>query len=272
MIRPALLALATVLAAPVSAHAATVTLSVDNAASSIPDQSAVDLGGGQVAFQAPFSGFKLVATATNDAGAPVLPPSGDFTYATIDLVARTVDGAETVASTQTIYDANPIAFVIQYPTQHTTYVARLNPAPNAGVAAEARSNELPILMYLRHYPNAFRSFINRTVRFSGFFSRAEGVDVRAALRVQVQRRTKKGWKTVAVKKPLASDRSWKAAVTYPSIPAVFRVRVVPLAPKRYIGMIDYAYCVAATKKKAQKLCKSVKFKAFRSVAVSATGR
>lgn len=232
------------------ANAATVTLNVDPAASSGRTTPAP---GGGVAYEAPFTLLKFVATVTNDVGAAPIPVGTQ--YATVDLIARTVDG-EKVVNTQTVYDAAPVTFVLQAVTQNTVYYARVNPAPPNGIAAAAASNEFNARAYLRNYPTVSRSSVTRKVTFSGFFSNPEGVDVRNAVRVVVQRKKGSAWKTVTTAAPNAT-RNWKAVVPVGPVPAVWRLRTVPINGARYQKVTELRYCVARTKALAAKACKGV---------------
>ncbi len=232
------------------ANAATVTLNIDPAESS---GSTLPKPGGGVAYQAPFTLLRFVATVTNDVGAVPLPVSGQ--YATVDLVARTVDG-EKVVNTQTVFDATPLKFILQPVTQNTVYYARVNPALANGVAAAAVSAETTIPAYLKNYPNASRNSITRKVTFSGFFSNPEGVVVRNSVRVLIQRKKGSLWKTVATAVPDAA-RSWKAKVPIGPTPVAWRVRTVPINGIRYQKVTELRYCVARTRALAAKACKGI---------------
>lgn len=241
----------------VSANAATVTLGTDSARS---DVTTLPMPTGASAFMAPYSSIMFVAGVTNDAGGPVKPPSGAGP-ATVDLVARTADGVETVVNTQSIYsfDAGTgVEFSLQFINQNTTYYARLNANPAAGVAAPVASAPFAAPAYLRNYPSAFHSNFSRTVSFSGFYSRVDGLPASAAVRTLIQRRSGSTWKTIKILVPNATN-NWSARVPFGRTPAVFRVRTTPVgAAKRYVRVDEYKYCVAATKALAAKACKTVK--------------
>ncbi len=52
-------------------------------------------------------------------------------------------------------------------------------------------------------------------------------------------------------------RSWQAKVPFGTLPAVFRVRSVPVAPVRFLPVTELRYCVASAAARARKLCRSV---------------
>ena len=234
------------------ANAATVTMDVDPAASS---GSTLDLPGGGVAFEAPFTLIQFVADVTNDVGAFPLPPGGSD-FATVDLVARTADG-ETVVNTQTLFTPGQVRFTLQTVQQNTVYFARLNANAAAGVAAATLSGTFTAPAYLRNFPTVFRSAVTNKATFSGFFSDAEGVNERTAVRVLIQRRKGTTWKTLLTLAPNAA-RKWTGKVPVGAVPAVFRVRTIPLGPTRYVKVTEFRYCVARTKALAMKACRSVK--------------
>lgn len=236
-----------------AANAATVTLDIDTAASS---GRTLDLPGGGLAFEAPFTLIQFVADVTNDVGAFPLPPGGSSDFATVDLVARTVDG-ETVVNTQTLFTPGQVRFTLQTINQNTVYFARLNASAGAGVAAPTNSATFTAPTYLRNSPNVFRSLLTNKVTFSGFFADAEGVNERTAVRVLIQRRKGTTWTTLLTLAPNAARR-WSGKVPVGTLPAVFRVRTIPLAPARYVKVTEYRYCVARTKALATKACRSVK--------------
>jgi hypothetical protein len=235
------------------ASAATATLDIDTAASS---GRTFDLPGGGVAFEAPFTLLQFVSDVTNDVGAFPLPPSGSSDFATVDLVARTADG-EAVVNTQTLFAPGQVRFALHTVNQSAEYFARLNANAGAGVAAPVVSTTFFAPSYLLNHPNAFRSAVTNRVTFSGFFSDADGVNERTAVRVLVQRRKGSAWKTLLTLAPNAA-RNWSGKVPVGALPAVFRVRTIPLAPARYVKVTEFKYCVARTKALATNACRSVK--------------
>ncbi len=237
------------------AWAATVTLALDPNQSVIPRGSAFPLKSGVTMYLAPATGFVFTATALNDAGAPAVPPAGDVNYATVDLVARTADG-EAVLATAPVVSAAPVVFPIQYIQQNTTYYARINPSPSAGVAAVAPSAEFTAAAFLNYTANVSRT--GRNVRFFGSFVKPATVNPSSALRVLIQRRSGAKWKTLRTLAPDAK-RKWSTTVPVGAIPVAFRVRFVPIgAAKRYVTVNVSSYCVAKTSALARKTCNSVK--------------
>ncbi len=235
------------------AWSATVTLALDKNQSVI--RSEFPLKSGVSMYLAPTTGFVFTATALNDAGAPAVPPVGDVNYATIDLVARTADG-EVVLSTQPVTTAAPVVFPIQYIEQNTTYYARVNPSPSAGVAAVTPSAPYTAAAFLDHSVNVSRTGGN--ARFSGSFVKPPTVNPSTALRVLIQRRVGAKWKTLRTLAPNAK-RKWSTTVPVGAIPVAFRVRFVPIgAAKRYVKVNVSSYCVARTSALARKTCNSVK--------------
>lgn len=243
-------ALAATLAGTATADAATVALTIDSAQSSV---TSLPVASGGRGYLAPSSLFRFVATVTNDLGQPALPSGAD--YASVDLVARTVNG-DKVVSHQLIFDASPVSFPLQSLDQTTLYYARVNAAPANGIATAKNSSGIKLRAFLRNYPNYFRSSLTNTVTFSGFYSKPTGVSVKRAVRTLIQRRVGKKWVTLAKRTP-DSTRSWKAKVSIGATPAVFRVRTVPIAPVRYLPVTELRYCVAATVAAAKKACRPV---------------
>jgi len=210
------------LACAASANAATISLQVDGSKSS---GKTLKTPTGGTAFEAPFTLLKFVSQVTNDAGGPVTPPSGQ--PVTVDLIGRSADG-EFVLNTQHIYTYNagqPVEFPLQAVNQNTMYYARVNANPAAGIAAPATSGQFAAPSYLRNYPSAYHSNYTRTVTFSGFYSRVDGLPARAAVRTLIQRRSGKTWKTIRTLTPNATNQ-WRTRVPTGTLPAVFRVRTV----------------------------------------------
>ncbi|MCB0881376.1 MAG: hypothetical protein KDC33_04050 [Thermoleophilia bacterium] len=245
--------LAALAATTASAHAAQVTLSLDTSKSELT--KGVLLPNKQPAFQAPYTSLKFTAQAVNDAGGPVLNAQGRSAGATVDLIARTADGDKVVDS-ETIWDTQPVSFDLQFLQENTTYFARLNPSPEGGVASPTDSNALPFKAVLRSYPNGYYSRYLNTLSLSGFYSRSETTTARAAVRVLIQRKAGSRWKTLRTLRPNAR-REWRTKLRVGRIPAVFRVRTVPVNPKRFIAISDYSHCVASSQAAAKRLCKAV---------------
>ncbi len=247
----AALAAAAAIAAP--AHAARVELTLDHGSSMIP--AAVKMKDGQFALQAPYSGLKFKAVAYNDQGAAVLKPDGYSAAATVDLIARTPSGDKVVTS-QTIYDTQVLQFSTQYLSEGTTYFARLNPSPLGGVAAATDSNAIPVRAYLKNLPGGYYSRLRNTIRFSGFYSRGGTVKARGAVKLLVQRKTGRSWRTLRTVTPRANN-SWDVTVGAGRAPAAFRLRTVPVAPRRFIAVTDYKFCVATTAAVRNRMCKAI---------------
>lgn len=233
-----------------NASGATVSLTINAAQSSV---TSLPIASGGRGYLAPYSSFRFEATVTNDMGQTPLPNGGS--YATVDLIARTPEG-DKVVSQRTIFDATPLSFSIQTLNQTTLYYARVNAAPANGIAAATNSSGVRLRAFLRNYPNVFRSSYTRKITFSGFYSKPVDVSVRRSVRTLIQRRVGKKWMTLAKLTP-NSSRSWKAVVSQGTLPAVFRVRTVPIAPVRFLPVTEYRYCVAGTLAGARKACRSV---------------
>jgi hypothetical protein len=234
------------------AASATVTLSIDTVRTSTP--SAFRVTGEYFMFLVPKSGLAFNATVTNDAGQPALPPPGDPNYATVDLIARTADG-DAVVATLPIQSASPLAFPVHAIQQNTTYLARVNAAPNAGVAAATLSNTYGAGAYLNHTISVNRT--GSTVRWSGTFAKPVGVDRATALRVLIQRRSGSAWRTLRTIVPPAKG-AWRTTTPTGGIPARFRVRIVAIgAAKRYVPFTALRYCVARTTAAARSNCNSI---------------
>lgn len=233
-----------------NANAATVSLTINGAQSSV---TSLPVKSGGRAYLAPYSSFRFEATVLNDSGVVPLPNNGS--YASVELVARTPEG-DKVVSQRTIFDAAPLSFTLQTLNQTTLYYARVIAAPDNGVAATTNSAGIRLRAFLRNYPNVFRSAYTRTVTFSGFYSKPVDVSVRRSVRTLIQRRVGTKWVTLAKLTP-DSSRSWKARVRQGTMPAVFRVRTVPIAPLRFMPVTELRYCVASTLTGARRICRSV---------------
>lgn len=246
-------ALAALAATAVSAHAAEVKLWIDYDSSMIP--AAIKMKDGQHALQAPYSGLKFKAVATNDQGNAVLKPDGYSAGATVDLIARTPEGDKVVTS-QTIWDTQVLAFSTQYLSQNTTYFARLNPSPLGGVAAPADSAPVPVRAFLKNLPTGYYSRLRNTIQFSGFYSRGGTTKARGAVKLLVQRKAGRSWRTLRTVVPNARN-DWKVTVSAGRAPAAFRLRTVPVGPRRFIAMTDYKFCVATTAAVRNRMCKAI---------------
>ena len=249
-----LLAVAIAAAFATSANAATVELGVNATKTSVPKKSAYPVKGGGYAYPAPYTYFSFDIGVLNDAGVQPGYVSGPG-YAKVDLIARTGSGDQVVAS-RDYWSGQPInmgAFL----NENTIYFARVYASPAHGIAANTDSNTFTARAYLKHYPNAYHSSYTKRVTFSGLFSNVEGLPARNTVRVLIQKKTKSGYSTVATLRPNAK-REYRKVLAFGALPAAYRVRVVPVgAPKRYVTVDEYRYCVAATKAKAAKVCKSV---------------
>lgn len=255
MIKRVLLTAAIAVACATTANAATVQLGVNAQKTYIPKKSAYPVKGGGFAYAAPYTSFSFDIVATNDAGVVPGWVSGAG-YATVDLIAKTGDG-EKVVATRDVYSATEPVNITAWLQENTVYYARLNASPAHGIAAPVLSNTFTARAYLKHYPNAYHSSYSRTVTFSGFFSKVEGLPAGNTVRVLIQRKTGATYRTVATLRPNAK-REYKRVIRYSGIPQAYRVRVVAVGnPKRYVTVDEYKYCVAATKAKAAKVCKSV---------------
>ncbi len=233
-----------------NANAATVSLTINGAQSSV---TSLPVKSGGRGYLAPYSSFRFEATVLNDSGVAPLPNGGS--YVTVDLIARTPEG-DKVVSQRTIFDALPVSFTLQTLNQTTLYYARVNAAPANGIATTTNSAGIRLRAFLRNYPNVFRSTYTRMVTFSGFYSKPVDVSVRGSVRTLIQRRVGTKWVTLARLTP-DSARSWKARVRQGTLPAIFRVRTVPIAPLRFLPATELRYCIARTVTGARKLCRSV---------------
>lgn len=252
------LALVAAVAGAVSstAQAAHVKLVLNYDTSSIT--AGLRLPSGLYAVQAPYSGIRFQAGAANDAGFAVLKPDGSPAYATMDLIARRADGTERVVDSQTIWDQTPVTFDMQYIEQTTTYVARLNPTAAGGVAAPTDSNAITVPTLLKNYPGATYSRSTGWLRFSGRYARVPTLpNLTASLRILVQRRSGSSWRTVRTLVPDAGH-SWRGAVNVGGAQrAVYRLRTVPIGPRRYVALTDYKFCIAPTVAEQRRLCAGV---------------
>ncbi len=245
--------LATAAAIAVPAQAARVELSLDYNASMIP--ASIKMRDGQFALQAPYSGLKFKAVAYNDQGYAVLKPDGYSAGATVDLIARTPDGDKVVTS-QTIWDTQVLQFSTQYLSQGTTYFARLNPSPLGGVAAPTDSNAIPVRAFLKNLPTGYYSRLRNTIRFSGFYSRGGTVNARGAVRLLVQRKAGSRWRTLRAVTPNANN-AYDVTVSAGRTPAAFRLRTVPVGPRRFISLSDYKFCVGPSAAVRNRMCKAI---------------
>jgi hypothetical protein len=196
-------------------------------------------------------GAVVEATITNDAGQIPLPSGGN--YATVDLIARTASG-DKVVSHRTVTNTLPVSFPPQFLNQTTRYYARVNAAPANGIAASKRSSMILLRAFLRNTHVVYRS--KGAVGFAGIYPQVPGVSLPRSVRVLVQRRVGTKWVTLAKTGP-NRGRSWAARVLIGKVPAVFRVRTVPIAPARYLPATELRYCVASTAARARRLCRSV---------------
>jgi hypothetical protein len=252
--RVSLLAALVVGVAAAPATPAQVNLAIDAGRTVSPSGSAFTVKGDYVMFLVPRTSLAFTATVTNDAGLPALPPAGDLAYATVDLIAQTADG-EAVVATLPIQSASPLQFPVHAIQQNTTYVARVNAAPNAGVAAATLSNPYAAGAYLDHTVSVNRT--GSTVRWSGTFARPVGVNRATSLRVLIQRRSGSAWRTLRTIVPPAKG-AWRTTTQTGGIPARFRVRVVAIgAAKRYVPFTALRYCVARTTAAARSACNSI---------------
>lgn len=255
MIKRILIAAAISVACASSANAAVVQLAVNPERTSVPKKSAYPVKGGGFAYPAPYTYFVFNVVAQNDAGAVPGYVSG-ASYAKVDLIARTGSG-ETVVDTDYLYGSTEPITMSASLNENTIYFARLYASPAHGIAATTDSNTFTARAYLKHYPGAYHSSFNKTVTFSGFFSRVTGLPAGNAVRVLIQRKTSSDYTTMATLKPNAR-REYKKVVRFGTLPVRYRVRVVAIGkPKRYVTVDEYRYCVAATKAKAAQACKSV---------------
>lgn len=220
---------------------------------SAPNKSVYKAKGGY-AFAAPYTSFTFNVSALNDAGVDPGSIRG-VGSASIDLIERT-GKTERVVDTKQIYIEGPVRF---YATlkQNTVYYARLNASPAHGIAAPVVSNTFVARAYLKHYPSAFHSAYRRTLTFSGFFSKVDGLPASNTVRVQIQRKTNKGYITVATLRPNAK-REYKKVIRYGKVPQAYRVRVLAVGTtKRYVTVDEYKHCISRTKAHAAKVCKAV---------------
>ncbi len=255
-IRHIIIGAAAVLALPSAATAANVKLALNY------DRSAISAGlkmpDGKYAVRVPYSGLKFEAGAANDAGYAVLKPTGASAHATIDLIARTADGVERVVDSQIIWDTQYVSFDMQYPEENTTYVARLNPSAEGGVAAATDSNPIVVPTYVRNYPATAYSRYTGWLRFDGFFARGVTANLNRSVRVLIQKRSGSSWRTLRTLAPDAG-KNWVGRVNVGRArTAVYRVRTVPIGPaRRYIAVTDYRFCIAPTVAQQRRLCAGV---------------
>ena len=239
----------TALAVAASANAATISLAIDPAQTSATSRP-VKSGG--LGYMAPSSIFTFEATVTNDAGQIPLP-SGDNS-ATVDLIARTASG-DKVVSRMRVTNTLPVSFPPQFLNQTTRYYARVNAAPANGIAAPKSSSMILLRAFLRNTHVVYPS--KGAVGFAGIYPQVPGVSLPRSVRVLVQRRVGTKWVTL-VKTGPDRRRSWAARVVIGKVPAVFRVRTVPVAPARFLPATELRYCVASTAARARTLCRSVR--------------
>lgn len=236
------------LAVAASANGATISLAIDptqTSATSRPVKS------GGLGYMAPSSILTFEATIMNDAGQIPLPSGGNF--ATVDLIARTASG-DKVVSTRTVTNTLPVSFPPQFLNQTTRYYARVRAAPANGIAASKSSSMILLRAFLRNTHVVYPS--KGAVGFAGIYPQVPGVSLQRSIRILVQRRVGTKWVTL-VKTAPGRGRSWAARVTTGRLPAVFRVRTVPVAPARFLPATELRYCVASTAARARRLCRSV---------------
>lgn len=252
MLKRVFIAVAIAAAGAANANAATIQMQVTPQVTK--SSPAYPVKGGGYAFGAPYTAFKFDVQVLNDANVEPGYVSG-VGYAKVQIIARTGDG-ETVAAESDYFGA-PISRTV-WLKENTIFYARVLASPAHGIAAQTdAANPFTARAYLRHYPSAFHSSFNRTLTFSGFFSRVDGIAASNAVRVLIQRKTNKGYVTVATLRPNAK-REYKRVIRYGTIPKQYRVRVIAVGtPKRYVTVDEYKHCVASTRAKAAQACKAV---------------
>lgn len=251
MLKRVLIAAVITAAGAATANAATVQMRVTPQVSK--SSPAYPVKGGGYAFAAPYTSFKFDVEVLNDVGAPPGHVSG-ADYATVQIIART-GGRETVAA-ESPYFGQPISRTV-WLKENTVFYARVLASPAHGIGAQTDSAPFTARAYLKHYPSAFHSSFQRTLTFSGFFSRVEGIPAGNAVRVLIQRKTNRGYTTIATLRPNA-QRQYRRVVRYGNIPSAYRVRVVAVGrPKRYVTVDEYRHCIASTKARAAQVCKAV---------------
>ncbi len=252
MLKRVLIAVAITAAGAASANAATVQMNVTPQVSK--SSPAFPAKGGGYVFGAPYTSFKFDVQVLNDGGTP----AGSYSApgpVTVQIVARTGSG-ETVAVEQSYY-GEPISRTV-WLKENTIYYARVLPSAPHGIAAQTDSNTFTARAYLKHYPTAFHNSFNRTLTFSGFFSRVEGLPASNTVRVQIQRKLKNGrYAAVATLRPNARGQ-YRRVIRYGTVPSAYRVRVIAVGrPKRYVTVDDYRHCIATTRTKAAQVCRAV---------------